>query len=248
MFILTDNNGLSNGPSPYNVKGHGDVAVALPAVPGGKLAQWQSTVDRNDPTYGDEGTGTWEILDDNRKIPLYLTTDGSTYTIDSDVSGQTYPGYGPIPVWLTTAARPSQFYTWTNGAWVLDVAADLSDAQATQSAAMDQAYDVAVGQDVSFTSAGGVTKTFQADKNSRDVLDKTLSVCEKKGSVPAGFWWKSSDNTLVPFTLDDLVGLSEAMFNQGWTAFQTLAARKLAISEVTTTRAAVEAITWTSGS
>jgi len=247
MFILTDNEGLSNGPSPYGVKGHGDVAVDHGAVPAGKVAHWQSTVPRVDPTYGNEGTGTWEFLDDRRKDYLYLTADGSQYSLDTEVEGQTYPGYGSLPAWLTTTEKPGNFYAWEDGAWVLNTAADLADAKTTQSAAMELAYDTAVAQDVSFTTAGGVTKAFQADKDSRDILDKTLNVCKNAGQIPEGFWWKSRDNTLVPFTLGDLVGLSEAMFDQGWTAFQTLAARKLAISSITTTRADVEKITWASG-
>lgn len=243
MFTLTDNDGLSNGPSPYGVKGHGDVAVPLGAVPVGKLAQWQSTVSRSDPTYGEEGTGTWTILDDNRKTSLYLTADGSTYTIGSEVAGQSYPGYGPIPAWLTTTARPSPFYVWMKGAWVLDVAADTTDAQTTQTALMYQAYQGAISQPVTYKTAGGVTKAFQADADSQSTLVSALTGYQAAGAVPSGFRWVSEDNTQVPFTLDDLKGLAAAMLAQGWTAFQTLQTRKTSI-RAASTRAEAAAIVW----
>lgn len=243
MFTLTDNDGLSNGPSPYSVKGHGDVAVDSGEIPAGKVAQWQSTVPRTDPTYGDAGTGSWKFFDDYRKMDVYLTADGTKYAFGTEVDGQSYPGYGTLPAWLTATAKPGPFYNWTDGAWVLDVAADTADAQTTQTAAMYLAYTDAISQPVSYTTAGGVTKTFQADADSQDILSKTLSGYKAAGAVPEGFWWKSEDNTQVPFTLADLVGLSSAMLAQGWAAFQTLQARKASI-RATTTRTEAQAITW----
>jgi len=115
--------------------------------------------------------------------------------------------------------------------------------QTTQTALMEQAYSNAVAQDVSFTTGAGVTKTYQADPDSQDILNKTLNVCKTAGAVPDGFWWKPKDNTLVPFTLADLAGLASAMLDQGWAAFQKLTARKNSITAATTS-AAVKAITW----
>lgn len=243
-----DANNVLCGNPPYSYqslsKGFRHVTAPLPAIPAGSTAQWTTTLSQSaDADFGEPGTGTWEVVADNRKTTMYLTTDGSTYTIGSEASGQSYDGLGPVPAWLTTTARPSPFYTWENGKWVLNVAADTADAQTTQTALMEQAYATAVSQNVSFTNAGGVTKTFQADSDSQDILNKTLNVCKNQGSVPSGFWWKSSDNTHVSFTLADLVGLSSAMFEQGWTAFQTLDARKASIMAATT-RAQVQAVSW----
>ncbi|MGS1116035.1 DUF4376 domain-containing protein [Castellaniella sp. UC4442_H9] len=244
-----DDRALLLGDPPYArqapAKGHLQVLAAPPAVPAGHVARWVTAqhpvIDTK--TYGNPGTGTWELVEDHRKDKLYVTSDGSPYTIDAEVDGQTYTGVDVLPAWLSTIERPGKNYNWTAGAWVLDVAAQLADDQAAQTALMEQAYSNAVAQDVTFKTAAGVTKTYQADADSQDILNKTLNVCKTAGAVPDGFWWKSKDNTLVPFTLADLGGLASAMLDQGWAAFQILAARKAAITGATTS-AAVKAINW----
>lgn len=105
------------------------------------------------------------------------------------------------------------------------------------------AYQAAISQPVSFTTSGGVSKSFQADANSQDVLTKTTQGYGMAGSVPAGFFWVAADNTRVPFTLDDLKGLYAAMLAQGWDAFQHLQDQKSAINKATTV-AQVEAVVW----
>ncbi|WP_407945730.1 DUF4376 domain-containing protein [Paraburkholderia elongata] len=59
----------------------------------------------------------------------------------------------------------------------------------------------------------------------------------------AGFYWKSSDNTEVPFALADLKGLYAAMLAQGWAAFQKLQTFKAQVSTATTV-IAVQAVVW----
>lgn len=230
---------------PRDSKGDREVLVEPPEAPAGHVARWvtdlHSTTDA--VTYGEPGTGTWEVVEDHRKDKLYVTSDGSSYTIDAEIDGQTYTGVDALPAWLSTIERPGKNYNWTAGAWVLDVAGQLADDQAYQTALMEQAYSNAVAQDVTFTTAAGVTKTYQADPDSQDILNKTLNVCKTAGAVPDGFWWKSRDNTQVPFTLADLAGLASAMLDQGWAAFQKLTARKNSITAATTS-AAVKAITW----
>jgi hypothetical protein len=119
----------------------------------------------------------------------------------------------------------------------------LAQAQAAQTAAMYAAYQNAITQAVSFTTAGTVTKTFQADTGSQMVLMQATQGYMAAGLVPTGFYWVAADNTQVPFTLADLTGLYAAMLAQGWTAFQNLQTRKAAIRAATTV-AAVQAIAW----
>lgn len=148
---------------------------------------------------------------------------GSTYTFDGtklDANGCAL---------LVTTAPTSAFL--------------LAQAQNVQLGILAAAYDTAIQAVVSFTTAGGVTKTYQTDAGSQDVLVKTLQRCQAANSVPAGFYWVATDNTQVPFTLSDLQGLDAAIFIQGWTAFQNLQTKKAAVRAATTV-AAVRAVTW----
>ncbi len=119
----------------------------------------------------------------------------------------------------------------------------LAQAQAAQIAFLEAAYESAVTEPVTYTTAGGVTKAFQADMDSQIVLVKTQQGFAIAGSVPQGFYWLSSDNTQVPFTLADLKGLYGAMLAQGWSAFQHLQTQKAAVRTAATV-AAVVAVTW----
>lgn len=227
-------------------KGFRDVVVdPTVTVSAGEVLKWVTTLDpiADAVTFGTEGTGAWEAIADYRETPLYLTTDGSSYTLDSTVAGQSFNGLGTLPTWLTSTAMPGKNYNWVNGAWTLNIAAQLVDDQAAQTALMYQAYDAAVTQSVSFKSAGGVTQTFDADTNSQNVLLQSYTGFAAAGSVPTGFYWVAADNTQVPFTLADLKGLYAAMLTQGWIAFQQLQERKASIRAATTS-AAVKAIVW----
>ncbi|WP_165494252.1 DUF4376 domain-containing protein [Aquitalea sp. USM4] len=121
--------------------------------------------------------------------------------------------------------------------------ATLAIVQSTQSAVIDQAYSAAVTADISFTTAAGVTATFQADPDSQQVLSVSLQGYERAGAVPDGFFWKATDNTKVPFTLTDLGALDKAMLDRGWVAFQKKTTLKEAIAAATTV-AEVQSITW----
>lgn len=136
LFCITDEAGIFLDESPYPVKGHGDVAGAAPAKQPGKLSKWGTELDRNDPKYGDPGTGSWLTLVDHRQDELYMTDNGNAYTVGETVEQGEYPGYGDLPPWLTTTARPSQFHNWVGGVWVLDVAAELADIKAKKIAGL----------------------------------------------------------------------------------------------------------------
>lgn len=125
----------------------------------------------------------------------------------------------------------------------------LSESQKLQSTVIDAAYMAAAQVDVTFSTAAGVTKTYQADcggstgLDSQSVLLKAVTGYGLVGAVPTGFTWKSADNTLVAFTLDDLKGLYAAMLEQGSVAFGKRAMLKANIAAATTI-SAVQAITW----
>lgn len=127
----------------------------------------------------------------------------------------------------------------------------LEEAQQSQVAVIDAAYEAAVQQPVSFTTAAGATKTFQADAGSQTLLMQATQGYTLAGAVPSGFYWKSADNAVIPFTLPDLQGLYAATLAQGWTAFQKRTALKQQIGAVTVGSgtveqaiAAVRAIVW----
>ncbi|TDV39515.1 uncharacterized protein DUF4376 [Paraburkholderia caballeronis] len=119
----------------------------------------------------------------------------------------------------------------------------LAQAQAVQIAAVTAAYNAAIQTAVSFTTAGGVTKTFQADSGSQETLSLAANGYNFAGAVPAGFYWKSEDNTEVPFALADLKGLYAAMLAQGWAAFQQLQTLKSQVNAATSV-SAVQTVVW----
>lgn len=147
--------------------------------------------------------------------------------------------------WQACLSDPG--YTVVKGALVAPAAPTptelLLEAQTAQIELLAQDYLTAIATDVGFTTAAGVTKIYQADPDSRRILTETVAGYTASGSVPAGFWWKSTDNTKVSFTLADLQGLSDAMLAQGWAAFQNLDAKKADV-EAATTVADVQAIAW----
>lgn len=110
----------------------------------------------------------------------------------------------------------------------------LAQVQDAQCNLIDAAYTAAIAQPVSFTTAGAVTKTFDADTQSAATLQSTLAGLSALQTVPSGFFWLSHDNTPVPFTYADLQGLAAAMLTQGWVAFQNRTVKKAAIRAATT--------------
>ena len=116
-------------------------------------------------------------------------------------------------------------------------------AQSNQCELIECAYAGAVTADVSFTTSAGVTKIYQADTDSQSSLKDALIGFTPAGATPSGFYWRSLDNTNVPFTLADLQGLAQAMISQGWAAFQKRINLLAQIAAATTT-SQVESITW----
>jgi hypothetical protein len=119
----------------------------------------------------------------------------------------------------------------------------LAQAQQAQIATLTAAYQTAIVQPVSYTSKGGITKTYQADPNSLSNLQNTLLGLQAAGATPSGFYWVSADNTQVSFAYADLQGLAAAMLAQGWAVFQKLQTLKAQVNAATTV-SAVQAVVW----
>ncbi len=169
-------------------------------------------------------------------MTIYVNFTNSAQTaIDSVFSGPqdetAWPNQGTVE---DTDARYLAF---------TDPTSTLTGARTAQNAVIDAAYADAIAVDVSFTTAAGVIKTYQADTDSQALLLQNTQAYTIAGAVPTGFYWRSVDNTQVSFTLADLQGLNAAVIAQDWAAFQTRSARKDSIAAATTV-ADVEAITW----
>ncbi len=137
--------------------------------------------------------------------------------------------------WQTCISQPGKWYVSNAALEQVPPPPDaqrLADAQLAQSAVIDADYAAAVQEPVSFTSAAGVTKSFQADAESQTLLMQAAQGYTISGAVPSGFYWKAADNTLVTFTLADLHGLYSATLAQGWAAFQKRTTLKQQISAV----------------
>lgn len=164
--------------------------------------------------------------------------------------------YGPAPSTAKTLLVTASEWANQSGAWWVvndaltqtnpnspTAAQVLAQTQAAQIVTLTQAYGAAIQQPVSYTSKGGVTKTYQADPQSVANLTSMLLAFQAAGVTPTGFYWLSLDNTQVPFTYADLQGLAAAFGEQGAAAFQHLQTKKEAVRAASTV-AAVEAVTW----
>ena len=140
---------------------------------------------------------------------------------------------------IAVPQRPSPVYVWQNGAWVYP----LATAQAAQLASLHAAYQTAIQQPVSFTTAGAVTKTFAADPTSINNLMSMQLAFQFTGVVPVGFIWLATDGTQVPITYADIQGLSHAIGLSGLAAWQHLQTQIAAVNAATTV-ATVQAVVW----
>jgi hypothetical protein len=119
-FHQTDANGVYLYSQEYANKPHGGVSVAVPDIPAGSLAVWETDVHvNNNKQYGEPNTGQWVIKADNRNTELYRTDTGEKFTLNDE-----YNGIGDIPDWLTDKEKPGQFYDFVNGDWVKNEAAE----------------------------------------------------------------------------------------------------------------------------
>jgi len=141
-----------------------------------------------------------------------------------------------VPLLLPTTLQP---YT----APAPTAAQLLAQAQTTQIATLAQAYGAAIQQPVSYTSKGGIAKTYQADPQSVSNLQNAILGLQASGATPSGFYWISADNTQVTFAFADLQALAAAFLAQGWASFQKLQTLKAEVLAATSV-SAVQAIVW----
>ncbi len=120
----------------------------------------------------------------------------------------------------------------------------LSTAKLLYKSQIKATYGAAVSKAITFTTEGGVTKAFDADRNSKATVGQAAQAYTLASEVPTGFYWKSVDNTDVPFTLKDIQGLNAAMASQVWVAFQKRNTQKTAV-DAAKSLSAVQAVTLT---
>lgn len=147
--------------------------------------------------------------------------------------------------WQTCLDNPG--WTIANGELVAPAAPTAAEmlvaAQTAKTADVYAAYQSAVQVSVDYKTVAGVDKMYQADLASQNTLLVAATGYNLAGETPAGFYWVSSDNTEVPFVLDDLKGLYAVMLTQGNVAFNKLQTLKAAIRAATSV-AEVEAVSW----
>ncbi len=201
----------------------------------------------------DPNTGELRESHDGAVLPVNATTVppppaprdskavfvGGVWQVLPDFRGQLwYDQISGTPAIITQLGTPP-----ANLGPSLPTAAALAAAQTAKLASLAQSYVLAIAAGVQFTTAGGVTQTFQTDKASIDNILYALNGYAKAGATPSGFYWLASDNTQVLFTYADVQGLAEAAMAAGWPAFQHLQSLKVQVRAATTI-AAVGAITW----
>ena len=82
----------------------------------------------------------------------------------------------------------------------------LEQLKMTLPAVIDANRDAEINNGVEFKG-----KMFQSAEKDRNLLTSTVTLYTAAGSVPEGFVWIATDNTLVPMTLQELVQLGALM-------------------------------------
>jgi Domain of unknown function (DUF4376) len=146
--------------------------------------------------------------------------------------------------WQECISNPG--YTLQNGKLIPPSAEVLlARAKAVQKSAIDRGYNTSISADVTFTTEAKVTKTYAADPTSRASIATAAQSYAAIGAVPPGYYWKAVDGTEVPFTLQDLQDLNEAVTAQVWYHFQQRSTLKTQVNKATKI-ADVQKVTWAS--
>jgi hypothetical protein len=147
-------------------------------------------------------------------------------------------------VWQEILSNPG--YTIVDGGLVPPSAsALLNRAKQAQNSSINLGYNTALAEDITFTTEANVTKTYDADTESRAAIAQAAQAYTSLGAVPPGFYWKASDNTQVPFELHDIQGLNEALASRTWFLFQQRTQLKASVKGAKTI-ANVTAVKWVS--
>ncbi|MNV10990.1 hypothetical protein D3C71_1015360 [compost metagenome] len=85
---------LALSPDSFNIP-YGAQTIPPPDAPAGTVARWSGK--------------RWDVVQDHRGIALWISATGEPYSLGSvaelDGTVYSYPGWGPVPDWLT-AAQP----------------------------------------------------------------------------------------------------------------------------------------------
>jgi Domain of unknown function (DUF4376) len=176
----------------------------------------------------------------NEQVIAYLTINNIAYNISDYQTVSDGDGNESIALWNTDSLGAEPTSDQLSSALTIY---SLSQQKTSKIKALYSNYQASVQSDVTYTTKSGVTKSFQADFVSQDTLEKATVGYGLLQQVPDGFYWVSSDNTQVPFSLDDLRGLYSVMLSQGQQAFNHLQNLKKSVAEATTVDA-VQAIVW----
>lgn len=208
-------------------KGHLEVLVAPPAEQPGYARRWVTELDprRDTRTFGDPGSGSWEVIQDHRTDKLWIA-HGQPYTLGADHDGQKYDGLGPVPGWLHTDEPPLP----------------LVDAKTLQRAIITAAADAAI--DGGFEHNGHV---YDSDLVSRTNIIGTANAVNSGIELPESFTWRTQDNQDVPMDGAGIIALGAALLVHVNEQYATSWALKAQI-DVAETVEDVRAVVWPSGS
>ncbi len=193
----------------------------------GEIVVYGNVPDGNVPD--DQGLGT-----------LIQNVDGNTWT--HYVASGVLIAYTPEQV-AAKAVIPDFPAVWSNAAMAWEDQRSVDVARQQVLDALDSAYATAIAAGVTFTTVAGDTRAYQSDPDSVNRLQNCILGWIAVQSVPPGFYWVATDNTQVPFTWADLVGLGAAFLNPGHAAFETLQDLKAAARGATTLES-VKAVSW----
>lgn len=98
----------------------------------------------------------------------------------------------------------------------------LSDVKLSVKQTLVQTYAASLNEPVPYTSEAGVVSAYQHDAKAMAALAAATASFASLGKVPDGYYWVAFDNTRVPFTLQDLTNLSEALGNYNFEQFNKL--------------------------
>ena len=136
-----------------------------------------------------------------------------------------------------------KYLEWLNQGNTPDPQFTLDDLKAQKIADLQDTYQSAIFTNVTYTSKSQITKNYQNDANSQQVLLQTTIGYGIAGRTPNSFYWLADDNTPVMFELSDLQGLYQTMLENGQNAFikyQTLKAQAKQANDEST----LNAINW----
>ena len=166
------------------------VQLAPPDCDGLDRPRWDSDVPVVHARFGFIDTGSWSVVKDFRRTKLYLTSDGSEYTLDQEIDEQTYTGIGDLPAWLTTDPRPSPYHHYADGAWVLDEAEELTAVKQQQTLRLAMACQNQIYAGFTSAALGAVHQYPAQDKDQQNltasVLDSTVPGLPTDWTTP--FW------------------------------------------------------------